>query len=403
MNIERATVVGAGTMGAGIAATFADAGIRVHLTDASPEAVDRGIETIGRIYDSAVAKGRISEEERAARLARIAPGLGDDGLADADVVVEAVFEDMAVKRAVFARLGAVCRPDAILATNTSTLDVDEIAAAAPHPERTVGMHFFSPAHVMRLLEVVRGAKTSPETIAATVALGIRLRKIPIVVGNCDGFVGNRMLHKYRREAELLLEAGATPAQVDGALRAFGFAMGPFAVADLAGVDIGWRAKQERLKRGPLPFRLSNVSDLLVAADRLGQKTGAGYYRYEQGSRAPIPDPAVDELLAAERARLGITPRTVADGEIVERCVYALVNEGARIIDEGIAASAADVDAIWLTGYGFPVARDGPMAYADAVGLPVVLAAIRRFAESDPAFWQPARGLVERAQSGRTFR
>ena len=244
---------------------------------------------------------------------------------------------------------------------------------------------------MRLLEIVRGTATSGETIVAAVALGARLGKVPVVVGNCDGFVGNRMLHRYRREAELLLEAGATPEQVDGALRAFGFAMGPFAVADLAGVDIGWRAKQERLKKGPSPFRLSNIPDLLVAAGRLGQKTGAGYYRYEPGERTPHPDPAVDALIAGERARLGIAPRAVPDDEIVARCVYALINEGARILDEGIAASPADIDTIWLTGYGFPKARGGPMRFARDAGYDRILEAIRTFARDDPAFWQPASG------------
>jgi 3-hydroxyacyl-CoA dehydrogenase len=396
--IRGAGVVGAGTMGAGIAMTFADAGIDVVLIDVSPEALERGRATIARVYDSALAKGKIDATERARRTARIATGTSYDLLANADVVVEAVFEELALKRDVFAALGAACRAEAILATNTSTLDVDAIAAAAPNPERSLGLHFFSPAHVMRLLEIVRGAATSGETIAATVALGTRLGKVPVVVGNCDGFVGNRMLHRYRREAELLLEAGATPEQVDGALRAFGFAMGPFAVADLAGVDIGWRAKQERLKKGPSPYRLSNIPDLLVAAGRLGQKTGAGYYRYEPGERTPLPDPAVDALIDAERARLGIAPRAVPDDEIVARCVYALVNEGARILDEGIAASPADIDAIWLTGYGFPKARGGPMRYARDAGYRHILEAIRRFARDDPAFWQAASGL-ERAAAG----
>jgi 3-hydroxyacyl-CoA dehydrogenase len=295
---------------------------------------------------------------------------------------------MTIKREVFARLGSACREDAILATNTSTLDVDEIAAAAPRPERTLGMHFFSPAHVMKLLEIVRGRLTSSETLGTAVALAERMGKVPVVVGNCDGFVGNRMLHKYRREAELLLESGATPAQVDGALQEFGFAMGPFAVADLAGVDIGWRAKQERLKKAPSPFRLSNIPDLLVAAGRLGQKTGAGYYRYEPSSRKPVPDLFVDEIIKGERQRLGIPPREISNDEIVQRCVYALINEGARILDEGVAASAADIDTIWLTGYGFPAARGGPMTYADAVGIDVVRAAIRRFAKDDPSFWEP---------------
>jgi 3-hydroxyacyl-CoA dehydrogenase len=388
MELRNAAVIGAGTMGSGIAMNFANAGIGVSMIDASSEALTRGIATIDRTYAAALEKGRLTAGERDVRLGHIGTSTGLGGLGSADIVIEAVFEDMAIKREVFARLGAVCRDDAILATNTSTLDVDEIAAVAPQPERTLGMHFFSPAHVMKLLEIVRGRLTSPETIGTAMALAKRMGKVPVVVGNCDGFVGNRMLHKYRREAELLLESGATPAQVDGALQEFGFAMGPFAVADLAGVDIGWRAKQERLKRGPSPFRLSNVPDLLVAAGRLGQKTSAGYYRYEAGSRKPIPDLFVDEIIKGERDRLGIAPREVANDEIVQRCVYALVNEGARILDEGIAASAADIDTIWLTGYGFPAARGGPMAHAENVGTHVIRAAIQRFAEDDPAFWEP---------------
>jgi 3-hydroxyacyl-CoA dehydrogenase len=388
MELRNAAVIGAGTMGSGIAMNFANAGIGVRMIDASSEALTRGVAAIDRAYAGAVEKGRLSAGERDERLGRVGTSTGLDGLGDVDIVVEAVFEDMAIKREVFARLGAACRADAILATNTSTLDVDQIAAAAPRPERTLGMHFFSPAHVMRLLEIVRGRLTSPETIDAAVALAERMGKVPVVVGNCDGFVGNRMLHKYRREAELLLESGATPAQVDGALQEFGFAMGPFAVADLAGIDVGWRAKQERLKKGPSPFRLSNIPDLLVAAGRLGQKTSAGYYRYEPGSRVPVPDLFVDEIIKGERDRLGIEPREVSSDEIVQRCVYALINEGARILDERIASSAADIDAIWLTGYGFPASRGGPMTYADDVGLDAVRSAIHRFAREDPAFWEP---------------
>jgi 3-hydroxyacyl-CoA dehydrogenase len=398
-----AAIVGAGTMGTGIAMTFATAGIDVTVIDASPEALGRARTTIERTYAAQVEKGRIDAAEGAARLLRIAFAGSITSAANADVAIEAVFEDPALKREIFAALGAVVAADALLATNTSTLDVDAIGAAAPHPERTLGMHFFSPAHVMPLLEIVRGAKTSPETIEAAVALGKRLGKIPVVVGNCDGFVGNRMLLGYRREAEFLVLAGATPQQVDNALERFGFAMGPFAVADLAGIDIGWRAKHERIKRGAAPpFAVSDLADRLVAAGRLGQKAGKGWYRYEPGDRARHHDPEADAIVEAERTRLDIAQRAIGEEEIIERCVYSLVNEGARILDEGIAASADDIDTIWLKGYGFPKALGGPMHYADDVGLTNVVAAIRRFAKSDPVFWRPAPLLAELAASGRRF-
>jgi 3-hydroxyacyl-CoA dehydrogenase len=393
--IRRAAVIGAGTMGGGIAIAFANAGVPVVSIDASPEALQRARAAIERIYAGQVQKGRISEAQRAERLASIAAETSFDAVAECDVVIEAVFEALDVKREVFAKLGALCRSDALLASNTSTLDIDAIAAAAPHPERSLGLHFFSPAHVMRLLEVVRGARTSPATLATAVALGRRLGKIPVVVGNCDGFVGNRMLLRYRREAEFLVLEGATPQAVDAALERFGFAMGSFAVADLAGIDIGYSAKRERIKRGAAPpFAVTDLPDALVAAGRLGQKTGKGYYRYEPGDRKGQPDPEVDAIVAAERARLHVATHPIGDDEIVERCVYALVNEGARILEEGIADSPADIDTIWVNGYGFPAARGGPMAYAATLGVPNVLAAMRRYAERDPIFWQPAPLLLQ---------
>jgi len=399
MAIESAAVVGAGTMGTGIAMSLVNAGIAVYLADASPAVLERGRASIEHTYASSVERGRMSQAEGAERLARITTTPDPNRMRTVDLIIEAVFEDMATKRDVFAELGASARPDAMLATNTSTLDVDEIASAAPNPQRTLGLHFFSPAHVMRLLEVVRGAATSAETVAGAVALAQRIGKVPVVVGNCDGFVGNRMLLRYRREAEFALERGATPAEVDGALQGFGFAMGPFAVADLAGIDIGWRAKQEREKRGGLPFRVSDIPDRMVEAGRLGQKTGAGYYRYDVGSRTPRPDRAVDEILARERERLAIRTASPSSEEIVARCLAALINEGARILDDGIAARSDDIDTIWRTGYGFPAERGGPMAYADASGLDRVLAAIQRYGADDPQFWQPAP-LLERLVSER---
>jgi 3-hydroxyacyl-CoA dehydrogenase len=396
--IERAVVIGAGTMGSGIATLFADAGVAVRLVDAAPEALDRASAAIARIYAGRVAKAKMTQAEADARAAAIVGQTSLDGAGDADIAIEAVFESLAIKRDIFAELGSRLRPDAILATNTSSLDVDAIAAAAPNPARSLGMHFFSPAHAMRLLEVVRGARTSQATLDAAVALGKRLGKTPVVVGNCDGFVGNRMLLGYRREAEFLVLAGATPAQVDGALEAFGFAMGPFAVSDLAGIDIGWRAKRERIERGAAPpFALTDLADRLVAAERLGQKTGKGWYRYEPGSRRGVADAEVDAIVAEERAAKGVATRSVSGDEIVERCVYALVNEGARILDEGIAASPDDIDAIWVNGYGFPAARGGPMRYARDVGWANVAATIERFAREDPAFWRPSRFLAAAAR------
>jgi 3-hydroxyacyl-CoA dehydrogenase len=400
--IRIAGVIGSGTMGAGIAMSLADAGIGVTLIDASPEALARARANIATSYEAQAARGKIERGAADERIARIA--LADDigALADADVAIEAVFEDLAIKREIFAKLGTICRPDALLATNTSTLDIDSITTAAPHPERGIGMHFFSPAHVMKLLEVVRGSQSSAATVAAAVALGERIGKIPVVVGNCDGFVGNRMLLGYKREAEFAVLAGASPARVDAALEAFGFAMGPFAVSDLAGIDVGVRAKAERIKRGASPpFAVSNIPDALVAAGRLGQKTARGYYRYEKGDRARYPDPAVDAIVATERASAGVAPRAIGDEEIVERCVYALVLEGARILDDGIASSAADIDTIWANGYGFPKARGGPMRFARDTGIAEVLARIRTFANDDPAFWRIPAGL-ERAAARGTF-
>ncbi|MGH7709109.1 MAG: 3-hydroxyacyl-CoA dehydrogenase NAD-binding domain-containing protein [Vulcanimicrobiaceae bacterium] len=401
-SLERAAVVGAGTMGTGIAMVFANAGIPVALTDSVPEALERARATIDATYRAAATKGRIDDAERTRRTAAIAVG---DDLAivrDADLIVEAVFEDLAIKRALFERLDAVAGPATLLATNTSYLDVDAIAAAASHPERTLGLHFFSPAHVMKLVEVVRAAATAPATIDRALELAHRLGKIAVVAGNCDGFIGNRMLLRYKREAELLLEAGATPAQIDGALRAFGFAMGPFAMSDLAGLDVGWRAKAARTARGGLPFRQSEIPDRLVAAGRFGQKTAAGWYRYETGSRTPIADKAVDAIVAAERARLGTATRAITDDEIVDRCIYALVNEGARLLGESVARSAADIDTVWLNGYGFPRDRGGPMQFADARGLDRVVGAIRRFGKADPVFWEPAPALLDRAARGEPF-
>jgi 3-hydroxyacyl-CoA dehydrogenase len=323
-------------------------------------------------------------------------------VAPAGIVIEAVFENMAVKQEVFRSLDRLCRRDAILATNTSTLDVDAIAAVTARPQSVVGMHFFSPAHVMRLVEIIRGAASSQDTIATALAVARRMGILGVVVGNCFGFVGNRMLYAYGRESQLMLLEGASPSQIDAALESFGMAMGPNAVGDLAGLDVGYRVRRERTDR-PNDPRYFRVADLLVEAGRLGQKTTRGAYRYEPGAREALPDPEVEALIIAESARLGITRRTIADEEIVARCIYALINEGAAILGEGIARSAADVDAIWCNGYGFPRRRGGPMFYADTIGVATVSAGIERFSREQGAqYWTPAPLLLDLAQRGSSF-
>ncbi len=317
-------------------------------------------------------------------------------------MIEAVYEDLAVKQEVFKRLDGVVRQGAILATNTSTLDVDKIAAATRRPQDVIGTHFFSPANVMRLLEVVRAAKTAPDVLATIMQLARKLKKVAVVSGVCDGFIGNRMLEQYVRQSLFLVDEGASPQQIDAALMKFGLAMGPFTMYDMAGMDIGYAIRQRRYKEKP-QVKYSRIADKVVELGRLGQKTGMGWYRYEPGDRTPQPDPAIDALIEQHRRELGITPRAIDDAEIVERCVYALVNEGARILDEGIALRASDIDVVYLTGYGFPPARGGPMFYAQTVGFDAVIAAMKRFAgnpHADPKFWTPAKLLVEAAAAGK---
>ncbi|MBC5801415.1 MAG: 3-hydroxyacyl-CoA dehydrogenase [Candidatus Eremiobacteraeota bacterium] len=393
--MNEAGIVGAGTMGTGIALAIAGAGLSAHVVDSSPEALARGRAAIEATYRSSVERGKLSRDEADARRARIAFSGDVSAFSGVELVIEAAFEDLTVKRSVFEKLGNVVRANALLATNTSSLDIDAVTGGVPHPERALGMHFFSPANVMKLIEIVRGAHTSDDTIRASLAFAERLGKVGVVVGNCDGFVGNRMLLRYRREAELLLERGATPAQVDAALERFGFAMGPFAVSVLAGLDIAYNSKRERNARGNgVRFRQSLIPDLLVESGRLGQKTGGGYYRYEPGRRERLSAAATDELIAAERRRLGLVPATIPDEEVVERCTLALINEGARILAEGIARRPADIDAVWRYGYGFPAARGGPMAYAASLDRGELLSRLRVFEQSDPAFWNAA--VVERA-------
>ncbi len=400
--IKRAAIIGAGTMGAGIAMCFANAGIPVTLIDAKREAVDRGLETIRKNYAATVSKGRLKQEDMDKRVALISPALDFTSIKDADIVIEAVFERMDVKLDVLKKIDAIAKPGAILATNTSTLDVDKIAASVTRPQDVIGTHFFSPANVMRLLEVVRGAKTAKDVLATTMKLGKTLRKVAIVSGVCDGFIGNRMLEQYFRQSLFLLDEGATPRQIDGALQKWGMAMGPFTMYDMAGNDIGWEVRKRRAVERP-DIAYSKIADRLCEQGRFGQKTGKGWYRYEPGSRKPVPDPEVERLIAAYRKEIGVTPRTIAEEEIVERCIVALANEGANIIGEGIALRASDVDMVYLTGYGFPPYRGGPMFYADTVGLPAVLAAIERFRKGYRGnTWAPSPLLVKLAAEGKTF-
>ena len=400
--VQKVAVVGAGTMGSGIATSLASCGYEVTLIDRDQAAVNAGLGRVTAAIAGAASKGRMSADDAAIALSRVTGACELAAAAPADLVIEAVFESLAIKQDIFRSLDGLCREDALLATNTSTLDIDTLAACTSRPQQFVGMHFFSPAHVMRLVEIIRGRASSPATIATAMAVARRMDKIGIVVGNCFGFTGNRMLYAYGRENQLMLLEGASPSQIDAALKTFGMAMGPNAVGDLAGLDVGYQVRRARRDR-PADPRFYRVADLLVEAGRLGQKSGRGAFRYEPGSRAALPDPEVEALIAAESRRLGIERHTIADPEIVERCSYALINEGAAILSERIAASAADIDVIWCNGYGFPRWRGGPMFHADAIGLPRVLAGVQQYARAQGAqYWQPAPLLVELARSGATF-
>jgi 3-hydroxyacyl-CoA dehydrogenase len=402
--VERVAVIGAGTMGGGIAMTFLSAGLPVTLVETKQDALDKGVATIRGNYEASARKGRITSEQVARNLALLTPTLDDAAIREADLVIEAVFEDMDIKRAVFARLDAAAKPGAILATNTSTLDVNRLAAGTRRPQDVLGLHFFSPAHVMKLLEVVRGTATAPDVLATAMQTAKRIGKTAVVAGVCDGFIGNRMVEHYLRQAMFLLEEGALPADVDGALERFGMAMGPFRMSDLAGNDVGWRIRQRRYVERP-QMRYPRIADRLCEQGRFGQKTGAGWYRYEAGRRDAQPDPVVSELIAAHRREIGITPRRIASDEIVDRCILALVNEGARLLEEGIAQRASDIDVVYLTGYGFPRYRGGPMLYADLQGLPNVVRRMRELGaqpHADTAFWTPAPLLARLAAEGRTF-
>jgi 3-hydroxyacyl-CoA dehydrogenase len=400
--IHRAAVIGAGTMGGGIAMCFANAGIPVTVVETAQDALDRGVEKISANYAATVAKGRMVQSDMDQRMGLIHGTINLAQVGDADIVIEAVFERMDVKQELLKKLDSIVKKGAILATNTSTLDVDEIAAATTRPQDVIGTHFFSPANVMRLLEVVRAEKTAKDVLATTMRLGKTLKKLPVVSGVCDGFIGNRMLEKYVQQSLFLLEEGATPADVDGALQRWGMAMGPFTMYDMAGNDIGWEIRKRRARERP-DMVYSKFADRICEKGWFGQKTGRGWYRYEKGSRAPIPDEEVARMLSAYRKEIGVVPRKIADEEIVGRCIFALANEGARILEEGIALRASDIDMVYLTGYGFPPYRGGPMFYADEVGLDKVLASIKKFqAGYQGKQWQVAPLLEKLAKAGKRF-
>jgi 3-hydroxyacyl-CoA dehydrogenase len=402
--IKRAAVIGAGTMGGGIAMNFLNAGIPVTILEMKQEALDKGLGTIRKNYENTVKKGKLKPEKMAERLALLTPTLKYEDLGGADIVIEAVFEDMAVKKTVFETLDKVMKKGAILATNTSTLDVDQIAAFTKRPADVVGTHFFSPANVMRLLEIVRGRKTAKDVLATTIALAKTIKKVAVVSGVCDGFIGNRMIHQYGRESQVLIMEGALPQQVDKAMEKWGMAMGPFRMGDLAGLDVGWYIRKRHYSEHPEMPR-AVVADRVCELGRFGQKTGKGWYAYKPGDRTAYPDPEVESIIVEARKAAGITPRKIADAEIVERLVFALANEGARILEEGIALRASDIDMVYLNGYGFPLHRGGPMLYADTVGLYHVARRCEQFAadpHTDRAFWKPAKLLAKLAAAGSSF-
>jgi 3-hydroxyacyl-CoA dehydrogenase len=405
--IRKVALIGAGTMGGGIAMNFASKGIPVRLVDVDQDAIERGLKVVRANYARGIKKGRITEEQLEALMNLFIPTTDYSDLADVDLVIEAVYENMALKKEIFKKLDAVCKDGAILATNTSTLDVNEIAAATNRPEDVLGMHFFSPANIMKLLEIVRAEKTAGDVLATIMQLSKKIGKVGVVSGVCYGFIGNRMLEGYRREANLMLLEGASVEQIDKAMYDFGMPMGPFAMADLAGVDVGVKIRKERQLAGTLVDdpRDGVISEAIVEMGRHGQKTGAGFYRYEEGSRQGIPDPEIEQLVRQEAEKLGIEQREIDDEEIVSRCVYPMINIGARILEEGIAIRASDIDVVWVFGYGFPPYRGGPMFYADTVGVKAVYDKICEYRErlgDEFGYWEPAPLLEQLAERGGAF-
>jgi len=402
--IEKVAVIGAGTMGGGISMNFLNAGIPVTILEMKQEALDRGIATIRKNYEAQVKKGKLKQDKYEQRMALLSTTLSYDELGSADLVIEAVFEEIGVKEAVFKELDRVMKPGAILASNTSTLDVNKIANFTKRPQDVVGMHFFSPANVMKLLEVVRGDATAKDVLATVMSISKKIKKVAVVSGVCDGFIGNRMIEQYGRQGGFLLDEGCTPEQVDKAIEKFGFAMGPFRMGDLAGNDIGWAIRKRRYVEKP-DMKYSKTADLLCEKGRFGQKTGAGWYDYVPGKRDAIPNAEVVKMIEEHRKALGITPRKISDEEIVQRLVFSLVNEAAHILEEGIANKASDIDVVYIFGYGFPVYRGGPLNYANEVGLFNVVQAMKRFAKNpldDAKFWEPAPLLARLAAEGKTF-
>ena len=399
---QKVGVIGGGTMGAGIAVALLDGGLQVTMIERDDAALALGQSRVAKVYDGLIKKGRLSEEGKAAILTRFNGSTAYDALADADIVVEAVFEDMGVKKAVFAELDRVCKKGAVLATNTSYLDIDEIARSVSRPQDVVGLHFFSPANIMKLLEIVVPAQVSADVVATGFALAKKLKKVPVRAGVCDGFIGNRILAVYKQAADYLMEDGASPYEIDEAVRGFGFAMGPFQVTDLAGGDIGWATRKRRAATRDPKARYVHMADKLCERGWFGQKTGRGWYIYEAGSRTGKTDPEVEAIVAEERAKAGVTPRSFTREELERRYVAAMVNEGAKVVAEGIALRPLDVDVTLVHGYGFPRYKGGPMKYADLVGLPQILADIQAFAKEDPLFWQPAPLLVQLVAEGKNF-
>jgi 3-hydroxyacyl-CoA dehydrogenase len=397
--IGSAAVLGAGTMGTGIAMVFANSGVPVKVIDVNAEAVERGKKNVADTYGSQVKKGRMTPEKAQERIDGIQFVTNYDDIKDVDLVVEAVFESMAVKKEVFAKLDATVKKDAILASNTSTLDIDEIANSTSRPEKVLGLHFFAPANIMQLLEVVKGSKSSPETIVTGMSLAKKLKKKGVLSGNAFGFIGNRMLFDYIREATFLLEEGATPKQVDDAIKNFGFPMGPFAMSDLSGIDVFYKISQEAPKQ---PYRSSEIAHRLYEAGRYGQKTGSGFFKYEAGKREPIEDPVANEIIAKERERIGVTPRTITNDEIINRCLFALVNQGAELLGTGVAIRPGDEDIAWIFGYGFPWFEGGPMHWADTVGAKKIYEQILAWQKELGPHWQPAPRLKEIAEQNGTF-
>ncbi len=400
--VKSVAVLGAGTMGGGITMCFLNAGMPVTLLEMNQEHLDRGLNTIRKNYANSVAKGSLTQEDMDKRLGLIRPTLSYDDLRQADLAIEAVFEELPIKKEVFTKLDKVCKPGSILASNTSYLSIDEIAKSTQRPQDVMGMHFFSPANVMKLLENVRGQKTAPEVYATAMKVGKTIGKVPVLVGVCDGFVGNRMLSPRMREHSFMLEEGALPQQIDKVLYDFGFPMGPFAMGDLAGLDIGWRNRKSRLDRLTPRERANDLLDKLCEMGRFGQKAGAGFYKYDE-KRNPSPDPLVEQMILDHSKSHGFTRRAISDQEILERSLYSMINEGAKILEEGIAARPLDVDIVWIYGYGFPVYRGGPMYYADQIGLKAVCDAVLKYERQvGDEYWKPAPLLEKLAKEGKGF-